>query len=711
MTSARYVLPAVAALATAVLGGCPKVQPAPVSSVSIEPSTTGPVNSDATVTFTVTFDADVSGFDDPDADVQINHAGTAGGQATITAVDDQTFRVVVTGVQGNGSYTLAVPQGAGQDGLGNPTPGAESEAVSVDNAAPIVTVNALATTDPTPPLNGTIDDPAATITVTVGNQTRNATNNGNGTWTIADNTLDPLAAGTYDVVVEATDAAGNVGQDTTADELVIDTTAPIVTVNTLLTNNQRPDITGTIDEPTSTVAVVLDGQTYEATNNGDGTWTLPGADLAAPLSEGVYDVEVTATDLFQRTATDVTIDELEVDLTAPTAIVNDLLTDDPTPELRGTVDDPTATLVVTVDGHNYAVTNNNGSWTLPDDTISPALGEGTYNVQVRATDAAGNEGGDTTTAELTVNALPPVVSVNRLVTNNVQPTLTGDIDDPDATVVVSVDGSPYNAVNNGDGTWTLDGAELAGPLAEGTYDVQAVATDAFNRTTADSTTDELVIDLTAPTVGVDVFTTADSTPQLTGTIDDPDAEITVEVGGNFYSATNNGDGTWTLADNIIDPPLAVGFQAVTVTATDPAGNSDSATDTIIIIPPPQIIGSFVSAGNIYVDLTFDEPVWGDASQSTPIDAADFVLTYTANGDAVTDVTISSVKAQDNEDESLASDLTGGETLVRLFLRKTGGPATGFGTMEIHPEANSIFGAEGVPALTTTTTGEIQLRLE
>ncbi|ELW88647.1 hypothetical protein ACINAA014_A0013, partial [Acinetobacter baumannii AA-014] len=31
--------------------------------------------------------------------------------------------------------------------------------------------------------------------------------------------------------------------------------------------------------------------------------------------------------------------------------------------------------------------------------------------------------------------------------------MTGTIDDPTATVVVTVDGVDYPAVNNGDGTW------------------------------------------------------------------------------------------------------------------------------------------------------------------------------------------------------------------------------------------------------------------
>ncbi|EYC77901.1 biofilm-associated domain protein, partial [Acinetobacter baumannii 44362_7] len=49
--------------------------------------------------------------------------------------------------------------------------------------------------------------------------------------------------------------------------------------------------------------------------------------------------------------------------------------------------------------------------------------------------------------------------------------------------------------------------------------------------------------------------TNDSTPALTGTVNDPTATVVVNVDGVDYPAVNNGDGTWTLADNTL-PTLA-----------------------------------------------------------------------------------------------------------------------------------------------------------
>jgi hypothetical protein len=63
------------------------------------------------------------------------------------------------------------------------------------------------------------------------------------------------------------------------------------------------------------------------------------------------------------------------------------------------------------------------------------------------------------------------------------------------------------------------------------------------------------------------LSTNDQTPALSGTIDDPTATVVVNVNGTDYTATNNGDGTWTLADNTL-PSLPEANYPITVTATD-----------------------------------------------------------------------------------------------------------------------------------------------
>ncbi|OJF70732.1 hypothetical protein BK026_19250 [Alteromonas sp. V450] len=79
--------------------------------------------------------------------------------------------------------------------------------------------------------------------------------------------------------------------------------------------------------------------------------------------------------------------------------------------------------------------------------------------------------------------------------------------------------------------------------------VTATATDAAGNTSAPVSD---TVDAVAPVVSIDDVVTSDSTPALTGNVDDPTATVVVTINGQDYTATNNGDGTWTLADDTVD---------------------------------------------------------------------------------------------------------------------------------------------------------------
>ncbi|MDD4027332.1 MAG: Ig-like domain-containing protein, partial [Candidatus Shapirobacteria bacterium] len=97
--------------------------------------------------------------------------------------------------------------------------------VMIDNTPPIITVNPYVTNDKTPILTGTINDNSATISVKIGTNTFPATNIGTGNW-ILDTIASNVADGTYDVIATATDTVGNIGTDSTTNELTIDSVAP-----------------------------------------------------------------------------------------------------------------------------------------------------------------------------------------------------------------------------------------------------------------------------------------------------------------------------------------------------------------------------------------------------------------------------------------------------------------------------------------------------
>ncbi|XZW24424.1 BapA/Bap/LapF family large adhesin [Acinetobacter baumannii] len=642
----------------------------------------------------------VSGQAEPGSTVTVTYPD--GTTATVVAGTDGSWSVPNPGnlVDGD-TVTATATDPAGNTSL----PGTGT--VSADITAPVVALDDVLTNDSTPALTGTVNDPTATVVVNVDGVDYPAVNNGDGTWTLADNTLPTLADGPHTITVTATDAAGNVGNDTAV--VTIDTVAPNAPV--LDPINATDPVSGQA-EPGSTVTVTYpDGTTATVVAGTDGSWSVPNP---GNLVDGDT-VTATATDPAGNTSLPGT-GTVSADITAPVVALDDVLTNDSTPALTGTVNDPTATVVVNVDGVDYpAVNNGDGTWTLADNTL-PALTDGPHTITVTATDAAGNVGndtavvtidtvapnapvldpinatdpvsgqaepgstvtvtypdgttatvvagtdgswsvpnpgnlvdGDTVTATATDPAgntsLPgtgtvsaditaPVVALDDVLTNDSTPALTGTVNDPTATVVVNVDGVDYPAVNNGDGTWTLADNTLP-TLADGPHTITVTATDAAGNVGNDTAV--VTVDTTAPVVSFTDASTNDSTPALIGTIDDPTATVVVTVDGVDYPAVNNGDGTWTLADNTL-PVLADGPHTVSVTATDVAGNvSTPVTGTVTVDATAPTLAittddlALAAGEDANITFTFSEAVAGfDVSDITVVGGTLTGLTTTDN---------------------------------------------------------------------------------
>lgn len=112
-----------------------------------------------------------------------------------------------------------------------------------------------------------------------------------------------------------------------------------------------------------------------------------------PIPQGKYDVYFIGYDVsympFQKTFPS----WLVVDFTTPTVT---LVTSGATntaisPQLNGTVSDPTATVTVTINGITYTADNSrDDTWTLAAGSIKGGLPVGTYQVAVTVTSLAGN---------------------------------------------------------------------------------------------------------------------------------------------------------------------------------------------------------------------------------------------------------------------------------------------------------------------------------
>lgn len=167
----------------------------------------------------------------------------------------------------------------------------------------------------------------------------------------------------------------------------------LATINSLYTSDTSPRLDGDISSTTDKVFVAVNGNEYEAVNNGDGTWYLPDNSISPALTDGTYSVRVYTKDANTGTVvSDVTQNNvLIIDTIAPTGTYTDEGTRfDRSPRLKGTVDDPGALIQVTANGIQYsAVNKGDGTWYLPQGTIGE-LASGSYTIEVRFVDRVGN---------------------------------------------------------------------------------------------------------------------------------------------------------------------------------------------------------------------------------------------------------------------------------------------------------------------------------
>jgi hypothetical protein len=120
------------------------------------------------------------------------------------------------------------------------------------------------------------------------------------------------------------------------------------------------------------------------------------------------------------------------------------------------------------------------------------------------------------------------------------------------------------------------------------------------------------------TVGVNALTTTDATPVLSGTVSDATVAVTVRVGGTYYTAVNNGNGTWTLPEGAIVSSLSVGTYDVLATAFDSSGHVtfDTVVGELVINAAPVTANIAAVAPSLRltpvdsIAVTFSEAVTG-----------------------------------------------------------------------------------------------------
>lgn len=176
---------------------------------------------------------------------------------------------------------------------------------------------------------------------------------------------------TLSVLVQLTDGAGNRSR-TGSDSAMVDTVAPDAPFVSAATSvDSTPVISGGLPfNQNYLLTVEVNGITYSSgdghlSERGDGTWSLT-IPLLDSLSHGVYDVVARVTDMAGNSSTDVTRDELDVDLMLPIiSVANVGPTSDPAPGLSGATDqhDDTVVTVSSESGIYYcAAVVDAGQW-------------------------------------------------------------------------------------------------------------------------------------------------------------------------------------------------------------------------------------------------------------------------------------------------------------------------------------------------------------
>jgi YD repeat-containing protein len=368
----------------------------------------------------------------------------------------------------------------------------------------------------------------------------------------------PLAVEGDNVIhIVAVDAAGNTTDSTRT--VTRDTQAPTLSLTSpadqAILTGATVTVTGTVQDAMTTT-VNANGVDLPVAQNGSFSGSVT-------VTQGVSFVTVSATDKAGN-ATSIAR-QVIYDTTAPavslTAPNDNTFSNQNAVTVSGTAADATA-LNVTVNGAPVTL-GAGGAFTT---TVATPT-EGPLTVTVVATDRGNNQ--TTVVRHLTVDRTPPAVNVTTPVdasfTSASTIVVSGAITDATATTV-TVNGASAPVAGNGTFTANVP-APSEGPLA-----ITIVATDAAtNKTTV---TRNVTEDRTPPALGVaapvDNSFTKDGSVTVSGSATDASA-VTVKVNGSPVTVGSGGAFATTV------PISTDGAAAVTVTATDAAGNQSVAT--------------------------------------------------------------------------------------------------------------------------------------
>ncbi|WP_110973549.1 Ig-like domain-containing protein [Enterobacter roggenkampii] len=647
----------------------------------------------------------------------INASEAAAGVAisgTTTAEAGQTVTVTLGGksytaqVQQGGVWSVNVPgsdlaaladngytvQVSVSDAAGNP--GSAGKTITLDTTPPTVSFNVVAGDDVINSVEhgqAQIVSGSATganvgdkVVITLGSHQYTTTVDASGNWSVGvpASVISALTDGTVTLSATITDSAGN--SSTQTHDVVVNTASVALTVNTV----SGDDVINAAEAGSSLVingssaqfasgtqvTVTLNGKTYTATIQSDGTWTttVPAADVGALADGARYQVSVSAQDSAGNSAS--ATHGISVDTTAPVVSIGTLSVDDmlnaaeaqqPLTVHGSSSAEAGQTVTVTLGGKTYtALVGRDGTWTLDVPAADLAtLSQGALTVTASVNDKAGNSG--QTTHTLTVDTVAPTVTISTVadddIVNNAEQlagqTIRGTTTaEQGQTVTVSFNGHSYQATVGADGSWSVfvPGRDFLG-LSDGEYTITASVSDRAGN--PGSATHDVTLNGDVPTITINTFAQDDivnaaehGTPLVvSGTTDAPAGQtVTLTLNGKTYAATVQNDGTWSY----------------TVSSADVAALADGGS-YVINAQVSNTIGNSASDNHtVTVDLT--APSMGISIDSLQNDTGLSATDFITNDSQV--VVNGSLTAQLGNNEKAQISLDGGVTWIDLTVTGT-----------------------------------------
>ncbi|MEZ6975958.1 MULTISPECIES: retention module-containing protein, partial [unclassified Aeromonas] len=563
----------------------------------------------------------------------------------------------VAGASGNGGFVTidrtgdATIAAAGFDTTYQTDAGVTADALPgeenrlIDLVPPVITVSAPDNTnDTTPTITGTTDAAAgSTVTLLVTDANGNqqiliTTVNPDGTFSV--DVTTPLPDGSYTVTGSVTDPAGNTG--TATDDGSVDSTAPDLAIeldvnitaddviNAAEAGQQIP-VSGTVSgefKAGDTVTLTVNNTEYTGKVDAAGRFTIlvAGSELAAD-SDRTIEASVTSIDAAGNSATATDSEGYEVDLEVSELAIrldSDITADDVINATEAQQDIPVSgtvsgefnegdTVTLTVNGKTFTgLVAADGRFTILVAGSDLAVDtDRTIEASVTSTDAAGNSATATDSEGFGVDTTAPVdlaITLDANITDDdvinateagqqipVSGTVSGEFKAGDI-VTLTVNGKTFTGPVAADGRFTIlvAGSDLAVD-ADRTIEASVTSTDAAGNSATATDSERYGVDTTAPVdlaITLDANITDDDVINATeagqqipvsGTVSGEFKAgdiVTLTVNGKTFTGPVAADGRFTIlvagSDLAVDTDRTI---EASVTSTDAAGNSATATDS------------------------------------------------------------------------------------------------------------------------------------